>query len=187
MSVITITVSIASLTTKVKTHLSVIGKRAKDATGKPLYSDLSTSTAEDAVLWKDLMANGSENVVAALDQLSGSYHIENDTITFKVMSERWKDFSADNEHDLTEALHDAIVKFLWQYTLLHFLSIIHPAESPKGAPFFAATYERACESTLGAIRNLAYLKRPPIQSDKDYSNVTGEVVEPGAIGGGTRP
>ena len=176
MSTITINVQIATLTTKIKQHLAVVGKRAKDPEGRLAYSDLTTSTAEDERVWVDFILGGAETVVAALRPLSGSYQYNSadNELTFKVMSERWLQ-SGDNIHDLTEALHDAIERYLWHFAASQYVMVITPPMKDRYGHEIQNPHVKISEAELLKIMELAYLKRPATPSNKEYENVTGEV------------
>lgn len=179
MKVINVSVTYSELISKIKVHLAIIGKRAKDRDGNSVYEDLTTSTTEDAKVWADLVDLGAEALVSTIDQVAGGYSESGDTLTFKLMSDRWADKVSGryDERDLTNALHQAVFKYLWMYAVGQYLSIIRPTTDPQGVPPYAATYSSGCEQSLSTILSLAYLKRTPeSDTDKDYSSITGEVI-----------
>lgn len=176
MSSIKVTVTYNTLITKIKQHLAVIGKRAKATDGNSMFSDLTTSTAEDTVLWKDLCNGGAETVIASVAELSGGYKTSDTTITFHVASSRWEDYDGDRLTDLREALSEAMTTFIWNYAVCQYLSIIHPSTGAKYPPIWASPYESRMQFQLKTIRDIAFLKRDPLESDVNYNAITGEVV-----------
>lgn len=63
----------SDITANVKRHLSIIGKRLTDAQGKNLFSNITTSTAEDPIFFQ-YIKSGGQNVVAALRQMVKEYY-----------------------------------------------------------------------------------------------------------------
>lgn len=179
MTTINIDVKYSELMSKIKTHLALIGKRAKDANGNSAFEDISTSTTEDARVWVDLVGMGAELLVSTIDQVSGGYTEDGETLSFRLMSDRWKDKVAGelDERDLTIALSRAVFKYLWMYAVRQYLSIIRPAMDGQGLPPYAAAYSEGCDRSISTIISLAYLKRTPkADPNKDYTSITGEVV-----------
>ncbi len=179
MATININVRYTQLISKIKTHLALIGKRAKDTNGNSAFEDISTSTTEDAKVWADLVGMGAELLVSTIEQVSGGYSDSGEILSFKLVSDRWQDKvtnGADNRN-LTEALSRAIFKYLWMYAVRQYLSIIRPAVGEQGLPPYAAAYSEGCDHSISTIISLAYLKRTPeAASNKDYTSITGEVV-----------
>ena len=174
MSTININIERSTLVNKIKQHLAVIGKRARDAQGNSLYSDINTSSNEDSVVWNDMIDGGAEVIVATLAPLSGNYVSTTGTISFNVTCDRWK---TGDEDDITPALQSAVETFIWNYAIKEYLALIHPSAVDKYPPRWAYPYELRMQTEVSTIQEIAYLKRAPQESDKEYSSITGEVVE----------
>lgn len=170
LSFITIQVAYSTITEKVKIHLALIGKRAKDVNGNSLFSELTTSAAEDQKVWVDLANMGAETLVSSIAPITGSYATTTTNVTFKLMSTRWKLEGGEDEHDITVALGQSCEKFLWLFVLYQYLSIIRPSSE------YAKAYNESCEQQLMVIRNMAFVKRDPDIEKTKYSSITGEVI-----------
>lgn len=175
LKTVSVSVSESTLLSKIKTHLSVIGKRLVGGDGSSLYSKVTTSSAEDTALWLDLIRVGSEQIAAMCRSLCSSYTFANNIISFAFKVRRWvRDSSfAEGTGDLTVALENSIYNYLWQFALYRYLSMIFPTSTADSI----ASYRTSCEEQLVVIKDLLFVKRCPSYSSSDYSNINGEVEE----------
>lgn len=189
-----ISVTYSELTTKIKTHLALIGKRAKDANGESVFSEITTSTTEDAKVWVDFINLGVEYILAALVDFglmeSTGCYTDADKIKFQLGSTRWDAIGEKRDNGTADGysvhrnfiipLKSAIIKYLWMFAVYQYLSVIRPAASEKGVPPYAIAYERECEQAMLAIHTIANTKRAPeILSSEYYSSIKGEIVNEG--------
>lgn len=169
-SYIDIVVKYSDVIEKVKVHLALMGKRARDQNGNSLFSELTTSTAEDVKVWSDLINLGAETLVGTITPITGSYTTSAGELSFKLMSTRWKLEGEENAMDISRALAPAIHKYLWMFTVYQYLAIIRPSGD------YAQAYSNACDQELLTIRNIGMTKRAPKTETPKYSSITGEII-----------
>lgn len=154
----TITISLSGLTPKIKRHLSVIGKRMYDKEGKNLFSNITTSTAEDPI-FEHYITIAAQNIAATLDKFVTAY---SDT-SVTVQSERWST-------QVKLALKSAAESYALLFTVGEFLAMTHPDLAKK--------YQEDAVGTMTTIIETANNKVAPTQnSSTHYNNVTGSVSE----------
>lgn len=151
----TITISLSGLTPKIKRHLSVIGKRMYDKEGKNLFSNITTSTAEDTIFehYTDLAA---QNIAAALANFVTAY--TNSSIT--VQSERWS-------AQVKVALKNAAESYALLFTIGEYLAMTHPDLAKK--------YQEDAVGTMATIVTTAANKVAPTQVSASYNDINGTV------------
>lgn len=172
---------------KIRQHLSVLGKRAKMVDGTPMFSDFQPSTHEESVYY-DLIASGMETLVNNLGDICSSYTTTEDssthipTTTFKLVLTRYE-MSEVEKMNVTAALRDACIKYVYNFALAQYLAIIHPGTGEKYPPRWGVTYQEQCAIIIGNIKSIAYNKRPADISDKSYADVkvTTDTDEPDEI------
>lgn len=155
----TITISLSGLTPKIKRHLSVIGKRMYDKEGKNLFSNITTSTAEDAI-FEHYTTVAAQNIAAALAKFVTAY---SDT-SITVGSERWS-------AQVKLALKSAAESYALLFAVGEYLAMTHPDLAKK--------YQEDAVGTMATIIETANNKVAPTQNSSDhyYSSVTGSVSE----------
>lgn len=149
------TIDLSTLKPDIKRHLSVIGKRAVDATGKNIFSDITVSTAEDPIFDK-YTAEAIQHIAGLLGAFVKIYTSTSLTID----AERWKP-------GLLDALQDAIKDFTVIYVVCEYLKMTRPDIAEK--------YNSEVALKTNNIVTLAYYKDKPAQSASSYSDVKGAV------------
>lgn len=172
-----IEVKYADLLPKIKQHLAIVGKRAKTVDGKPMFSDISSSTNEDPV-FAEMIEAGAHNLMATLRDMAIWFsHIRNPNrvsvgLKFKLSSNRW----VYDTEEVVEALQDSLIQYLYNYALAQYLTDIHPSTGAKYPPLYGQTYIEHCAVIINTIRELAFLKRAPIDREKSYADIKAEKV-----------
>lgn len=134
-------ISLANVTDKIKRHLSIIGKRLYDKQGKNLFSNITTSTAEDPI-FDHYIAAAAQNMAGALAQFVTAY---SDT-TITVDASRW-------DAEVQKALQRAAESYALFFSVGEFLAMTHPELAEK--------YYRDAQGSLNTLITTAYHKDPP--------------------------
>jgi hypothetical protein len=135
------TISLSGVSTQIKRHLSIIGKRLYTKDGKNLFSNITVSTAEDSI-FNDYIYAAAQNIAAALAQFVTSY--SNTSIT--VEGTRW-------DTNVASAVQNACVSYATLFSVGEFLAMTHPELADK--------YYRDAQIMMNTIISTAYHKEPP--------------------------
>lgn len=147
-------ISLTGVTAKIKRHLAVIGKRLYDKEGKNLFSNITTSTAEDAI-FDHYVAAAAQNIATALAQFVSGYTDTSITVT----GTRW-------DTNLTTAVTNAAQSYALFFSVGEYLAMTHPELAEK--------YYRDAQGMMNTIVSSAYEKDPPV-SAFSFSDPTGTV------------
>lgn len=171
MRTITVNATISDLTSKIKQRLAIVGKRAKDTHGNSLFSDITTTSKEDA-LFVDLVRCASESLVAELPDFTTTVLFDDDKIIIKLSSTRWP---ADEDGlTLCSAISDAVTQYLHDYATGQYLAMIHPSTGEKYPPIYGSPYSTNCQHIISNIYRMSYLKKTVKQSST-YEDVKFEI------------
>lgn len=149
MSSLTIQIAPNTIKTQVKKHLSIIGRRVKDNTGKSLYSSIQLTANEDNIV-ENYMDGAIDFIVGQLADvvtitlINGSY-----SVTFS--NSRWT--GGVNKADFTPSFNDAFTRFVVAYTVSQVLSMY--------APEYAKKYDADVTNCLVSLKQLVFTKQPP--------------------------
>ena len=135
------TISLSGVGTKIKRHLSIIGKRLYSKEGKNLFSNITVSSIEDPI-FNDYIYAAAQNIAAALAQFVTSY---SDT-SITVNGTRW-------DAEVAEAVQNACVSYATLFSVGEFLAMTHPELAEK--------YYRDAQIMMNTIISSAYHKDPP--------------------------
>jgi hypothetical protein len=158
MSSLNIQIAPSTIKTQVKNHLSIIGRRVKDNTGKSLYSSIQLTTNEDNIVETymdgaiDFLVGQLADVVT-ITLINGSYNV-----TFA--NSRWT--GGVNKADFTPSFNDAFTRFVVAYTVSQVLSMY--------APEYAKKYDADASNVLVTLKQLVFTKQPP---DSAYTEPSG--------------
>ena len=158
MSSLNIQIAPSTIKTQVKNHLSIIGRRVKDNTGKSLYSSIQLTTNEDNIVETymdgaiDFLVGQLADVVT-ITLINGSYNV-----TFA--NSRWT--GGENKADFTPSFNDAFTRFVVAYTVSQVLSMY--------APEYAKKYDADVTNCLVSLKQLVFTKQPP---DNTYTAPSG--------------
>ena len=153
------TFSFESLLTAVKQNLSVIGKRMYTKDGKNLFSDITTSTAEDPI-FNQYFFTASQNIEAMLSEFIDSYSFGSESLTITFKNRRGiPDFDA--------RCGDMIGSYISLYATGEYLAMTHPDLAKK--------YQDDSVSTFQSLTVYAFTKKEPTTATTGYSDITGTV------------
>ena len=140
------TISLTGISTDIKKHLSVIGKRLYTKDGKNMFSDITVSTAEQpsagSGIFDQYISAAAQNIAGALAQFVTSY---SDT-SIDVTGTRWN-------AALTSSVQNAAKSYATLFTVGEYLAMTHPDLAEK--------YYRDAQGMMNTITTLAYHKNAP--------------------------
>lgn len=136
------TISLSGVDSKIKRHLSVIGKRLYNKEGKNLFSDITLSSESQGILTHYIDA-AAQNIAGALSQFVTSY--SNSSIT--VVDGRW-------DTNMATAVQNACQSYALLFAVGEYLAMTHPDLAQK--------YQRDAQGMMNTIITTAYYKKPPI-------------------------
>lgn len=156
------TITISQMVPAIKRHLSIIGKRLYTKEGKNLFSDITTSTAEDPIHAGYVLA-ALQNVRAVLAPLTASFATDAAGVaTITLAGQARKDGGFET------TLADYIRTYATLYGVGEYLGMAHPELADK--------YRTDAASALTALQVYAFHKEPPTASASDYKDsVTGTI------------
>lgn len=155
------TITVATVISAIKRHLSTIGKRMYTKDGKNMFSDITLSSAEDTNLLSQYINDSVQDIEAMLKQFitSSSYGA---TINITILNTRGDtDFEAR-----TQALSESYITL---NSVGEYLSMIHPDMAEK--------YHNDARQRMASLVEYVIYKNPPMASTYSYSDVTGEISE----------
>lgn len=148
---------------RVKKHLSVVAKRAKDREGRNIFSEVTTSQTEDCI-YEDMMRDGATDLIARLKDMCDAYVFEEgDDMRFDMYSERWRiektpieieDGDEKPTMDLTEVLRSSITSYVYNFTIARYLNSVAPAIGR-----FSDPYMENCTTVFNQVVELAFVRR----------------------------
>lgn len=159
---LTIEINRGELIVRVKKHLAILAKRARNREGQSIFSDITTSTTEDCI-YEDMVTSGTTDLVARLKDMCSAYVRDGEVISFDMYSDRWRidktlieieDGDQKPTMDLTNALRDAIDNYLYNYVIARYLNSVSPAIGK-----FSDPYMESCETILKSLVELAFERR----------------------------
>lgn len=156
------TIEISGVISDVKRHLSVIGKRLYTKEGKNMFSDITTSTAEDPIFWQYVEA-GVETVRSALQPVLGKLELNAAVQTLDVTFRNERaEAGAENY------VGNHVKTYLTLYTLGEYLGSVRPESAEK--------YRAGADSIMTALQMYAYHKEPPVAASQSYNDINGTTV-----------
>lgn len=140
--------TISTITTAVKKHLSIIGKRLHTNDGKNLFADITLSSAEDPIL-SQYVTISAQDVEAMLKQFVTSSTYGDTTISMTIQNTR-----GDSDFETrTQALAES---FITLNTVGEYLSMMHPDIAQK--------YQRDARQRIESLIEYVIFKKPPTSS-----------------------
>ena len=130
-----------------------------------MFSAVTLSSAEKDIL-AQYMQQGSENVVAAIEQFVSSYNETPTSVAFYVTNTRWND---PNTPSFYPAFMKAFNSYLINYTLSEYLSMNFPELAKK--------YLQTSLNFLTAIIHLVFFKAPPTPSNSEGPSVEAQIIK----------
>lgn len=159
---LTVVLNKAELVSKIKKHLAIIAKRARDREGKSIFSEITTSTTEDYI-YEDMISFGVNDMVARLKDLCSVYVNDGENITFDMYSDRWKiektEIEIEDEvdvatMDLINNLTESITNFVFNFAVARYLNSISPAVGK-----YSDAYIENSNNILNTLVEFAFVRR----------------------------
>ncbi|MBR1448818.1 MAG: hypothetical protein IJ588_08770 [Prevotella sp.] len=141
----------------IKRHLSIIGKRLYDKDGKNLFSNITTSTAEDPI-FEQYMAAGAQNVEALLRPLVTAYSTDTQAITISLANTR-------GTGDFDARCGEMINTYITLFSVGEYLMATHPELAEK--------YRADAANALLSVQLYAFHKDAPQASASSYNDING--------------
>lgn len=153
------TLTIATLISAIKRHLSIIGKRLYTKEGKNLFSDVTLSTAEDTQILTQYINASAQDIEAALKNFitASSYGA---TINMTVTNTR-------GDSDFQSRVQGLSESYVTLNSVGEYLSMVHPELSEK--------YHADARQRMESLMVYVYHKTPPTASSYSYADVTGTI------------
>jgi len=142
------TITISTVISAIKRHLSIIGKRLYTKEGKNLFSDITLSSAEDTQILTQYINASAQDVESALKQfITGSSY--GSTILMYIINTR-------GDSDFDARTQDLIQSYITLNSVGEYLSMLHPDMAQK--------YYRDAQQRMESLVSYVFYKQPPTSS-----------------------
>lgn len=148
------TITVSSIISDIKRHLSIIGKRLYDKEGKNMFSNITTSTAEEPIFEQYISAAVKE-VDSALLPIIVSHEITATNIVYELENTRGK-----YGDDFESHCEGYIKSFIVLYVVGRFLAMTHPDMAEK--------YTTDSNNAIMSLVQYAFYKEPPTAPTHHY-------------------
>ena len=152
------TITIATVISAVKRHLSVIGKRLYNKEGKNMFSDITLSSAEDTNILTQYINASAQDIEAALKQFITASTYSAASISMTIANTRGDDDFETRTKDLAES-------YITLNTVASYLSMLHPDLAQK--------YIADARNRMEALMMYVVYKKQPAAPNYSYADVTG--------------
>lgn len=148
------TITIATVISAIKRHLSLIGKRLYTKDGKNMFSDITLSSAEEAPILTQYITTSAQNVEAMLKQfVTASNYTNPAKIEMTIANTRGDD-------DFQTRVADLIDSYVRLNTTSEYLSMVHPDLAKK--------YQDDALQRMEALVEYVIYKTPPAKPTYQY-------------------
>ena len=139
------TITVSSIISDIKRHLSTIGKRFYSKEGKNLFSDITLSSAEDVQLLTQYINSSAQDVEAALKQFitASSYGA---TISMTIRNTR-------GDSDFETRAQALVVSYVTLNSIGEYLGMTHSDLSQK--------YQRDAQQKIETLVSYVFYKKTP--------------------------
>ena len=140
------TITISTVISAIKRHLSTIGKRLYHKEGKNMFSDITLSSAEDTQILTQYINSSAQDIEAVLKQFITASTYNGTTIAMTITNTR-----GDSDFDTrVQALSDSYVTL---NSIGEYLSMVHPDLAQK--------YQRDAQQKIEALVGYVFYKKTP--------------------------
>jgi hypothetical protein len=139
------TITISTLISAIKRHLSIIGKRLYNKEGKNMFSDITLSSAEDTEILTQYINASAQDVESVLKQFITASTYGN-TISITIANTR-------GDSDFETRTSDMIQSYITLNSVGEYLSMMHPDIAQK--------YQRDARQKVEALIGYVFHKNPP--------------------------
>lgn len=154
------TITIATVISDIKRHLSTIGKRLYNKEGKNMFSDITLSSAEDTQILTQYITASAQDVEAALKQFITASTYNTTSISMTITNTR-------GDSDFQTRVQDLTGSYVRLNSIGEYLSMVHPDLAQK---YFADAKQRMESLMLYVI-----YKKAPAASTYSYSDISGNI------------
>jgi hypothetical protein len=139
------TITIATVISAIKRHLSIIGKRLYSKDGKNMFSDITLSSAEDTQILTQYINASAQNVEAVLKQFitASTYGA---TISLTITNTR-------GDSDFETRTQDLAESYITLNSTGEYLSMVHPDIAQK--------YQRDAKQKIEDLVSYVFYKKTP--------------------------
>jgi hypothetical protein len=139
------TLTVSTIISAIKRHLSIIGKRLYNKDGKNMFSDITLSSAEDTQILTQYILAAAQDVEAVLKQLitASTY---GETISMTIQNTR-------GDSDFETRTKDFVESYVTLTAVGEYLSMMHPDIAQK--------YQRDAQQRLEMLIAYVFYKKPP--------------------------
>lgn len=149
------TITISTVISDIKRHLSTIGKRLYNKDGKNMFSDITLSSAEDTRILTQYINAAAQDIEAVLKQfITASTYGE--TISMTITNTR-------GDSDFETRVKDLAESYVTLNSVGEYLAMLHPDIAQK--------YQRDAQQRIQALVSYVFYKQPPT-SNADITAAT---------------
>ena len=151
------TLTISSLISAIKRHLSIIGKRLYTKEGKNLFSDITLSSAEDTQILTQYINASAQDIEAMLKNFitASTYGA---TIEMTITNTR-------GDSDFQSRVQGLSESYVTLNSVGEYLAMLHPELSEK--------YHADARERMQALVMYVVYKNAPTQSSASYNDING--------------
>jgi hypothetical protein len=152
------TITIATVISAIKRHLSIIGKRLYSKDGKNMFSDITLSSAEYTPILTQYINASAQDVEAVLKQFITSTVFDGSAIEIIIINTR-------GDADFQTRVQDMIESYVRLNTISEYLSMVHPDLAQK--------YHADAQQRIESLMMYVIYKKPPTASGASYDDING--------------
>ena len=146
-------ITVSTVISAIKRHLSIIGKRLYNKEGKNMFSDITLSSAEDTQILTQYINASAQDVEAALKQFITLSTYNGTTISMTITNTR-------GDADFQERAQDLIQSYITLNSVGEYLSMLHPDIAEK--------YHKNASQRMDALMMYVIYKNPPTAATCNY-------------------
>lgn len=140
------TITIDTVISAIKRHLSIIGKRLYSKDGKNMFSDITLSSAEDKNILTQYITASAQDVESVLKQFITASTYSSSAVSMTITNTR-----GDSDFETrTQSLAESYVTL---NSIGEYLSMVHPD--------LAAKYQRDARQRIESLVEYVFYKKPP--------------------------
>lgn len=143
------TITISTVISAIKRHLSIIGKRLYNKDGKNMFSDITLSSAEDTQILTQYINASAQDIEAVLKQFITASTYSATTISMTITNTR-------GDSDFETRVKDLADSYVTLNSVGEYLSMVHPDLAQK--------YQRDAQQRLEMLIAYVFYKKPPTNS-----------------------
>lgn len=143
------TITVATVISAIKRHLSIIGKRLYSKEGKNMFSDITLSSAEDTQILTQYITAAAQDVEAVLKQFITATVVTGSPATSISMTIT----NTRGDSDFETRVKDLSESYITLNAVGEYISMLHPDLAQK--------YYRDAKQRIEMLVSYVYHKNPP--------------------------